>query len=182
MTGLLNAQAGLTIRRAVAEDADVLSALGEETFRETWLEDHAMPYTAEDLAVFIPATYGAEATRTLFDDPRNALWLAEREGRAVGYALAGACALPYPEVTPACGELKRLYVRRSERGSGLGGRLLELVLAWLEEGGPRPIWIGVWSGNLAAQRLYGRHGFEKAGEHAYTVGRTVDREFALRRG
>ena len=45
----------------------------------------------------------------------------------------------------------------------------------------RPLWIGVWSENLGAQKLYGRHGFVKAGEYEFHVGKTRDREFILRR-
>ena len=47
--------------------------------------------------------------------------------------------------------------------------------------GPRDVWIGVWSENHGAQRFYARHGFEKVGEYGFTVGRTVDHEFILRR-
>jgi ribosomal protein S18 acetylase RimI-like enzyme len=172
----------VSIRRAGPEDAETLSRLGEATFRETWLVDHKMPYATEDLPAALEAMYGLEPTRALLADPAMAFWLAEREGAAVAYALAGACTLPYPDVKPGCGELKRLYVARSARGGGLGERLLREALAWLERDGPRRIWIGVWSGNVGAQRLYGRYGFEKVGEHTFTVGRTVDREFALRRG
>ena len=141
-----------------------------------------MPYAAEDLPAVLDAMYGLAATEALLADPAAAFWIAERDGEAVAYALAGACILPYAEVTPACGELKRLYVARAGRGGGLGERLLRTALEWLERDGPRRIWIGVWSGNLGAQRLYRRYGFEKYGEHTFPVGRVIDREFALRRG
>jgi predicted N-acetyltransferase YhbS len=39
----------------------------------------------------------------------------------------------------------------------------------------------VWSENFGAQRFYGRHGFSKVGEYGFKVGRTVDREFILKR-
>ena len=42
--------------------------------------------------------------------------------------------------------------------------------------------IGVWSGNLKAQKLYAAYGFEKAGDYQYPVGRWLDDEFILRRG
>ena len=62
-----------------------------------------------------------------------------------------------------------------------GGRLFQTALDWLERDGPRTIWIGVWSENLGAQRFYARHGFAKAGEYEFPVGRVRDREFILRR-
>ena len=89
--------------------------------------------------------------------------------------------LPHADVTARCGELKRFYLLKPWQGGGLGGRLFAEIMAWLEAGGRRDLWIGVWSENFGAQRFYGRHGFEKVGEYGFRVGETVDREFILRR-
>jgi ribosomal protein S18 acetylase RimI-like enzyme len=83
-------------------------------------------------------------------------------------------------VTAACGELWRLYLRQDAQGSGLGGRLLNLALDWLQAPGRR-LWIGVWSENFGAQRLYARYGFAKVGEYEFSVGNSRDREFILAR-
>jgi GNAT superfamily N-acetyltransferase len=107
--------------------------------------------------------------------------LVEIDGQAIGYALAGPCGLPHEDVTPTCGELKRLYFLKDHQGGGNGGRLFAQVLDWLLADGPRTLWIGVWSENFGAQRFYGRHGFSKVGEYGFKVGRTVDREFILKR-
>jgi ribosomal protein S18 acetylase RimI-like enzyme len=42
-------------------------------------------------------------------------------------------------------------------------------------------WLGVWSGNLKAQRLYAAYGFERVGGYAFPVGRWRDDEFIMRR-
>jgi GNAT superfamily N-acetyltransferase len=122
-----------------------------------------------------------EKVRAQLEDPANAAWLAEAGGRAVGHALAGACALSHPEVTAACGELKRLYVLSGWRG-GLGSRLLATALAWLEDQGRSRVWLGVWSGNLGAVRLYRKMGFEQVGHYQFRVGAARDHELILRRG
>ena len=54
-------------------------------------------------------------------------------------------------------------------------------MAWLERDGACDLWIGVWSENYGAQKFYGRHGFEKVGEYGFAVGKTIDREFILKR-
>jgi GNAT superfamily N-acetyltransferase len=123
---------------------------------------------------------GAQARADLAH-PDKALWLVEDGGVAIGYALAGPCDLPHPEVTNRCLELKRIYFVAGRQGGGLGGRLFDEVMAWMERDGPRDLWIGVWSENFGAQRFYGRRGFEKVGEYGFRVGRTVDHEFILRR-
>lgn len=168
----------LTIRRATPADAEVLSRIAAETFTETF----GHTYPPEDLATFLASAYDLEKTRRDLADPARAAWLVEADDVAVGHALAGPCDLPHDEVTPACGELKRLYVLKAFQGGGTGSRLLAETLAWLEKDGPRRLWIGVWSENYGAQRLYGRLGFEKVGEYDFIVGETRDREFILRRG
>ncbi len=167
-----------TIRRATPADAEALSRIGAETFTETF--GHLYP--PRDLADFLEAAYAVETSRRDLEDPEKAVWLVESDGAVVGHALAGPCDLPHEAVTPACGELKRLYVLKAFQGGGAGSRLLAEALAWLERDGPRALWIGVWSENFGAQRLYGRLGFEKVGEYHFIVGETRDREFILRRG
>ena len=106
----------------------------------------------------------------------------EAGGDVVGYALACPAKLPHPDVTPACGELDRIYLLAAHRGGGIGSRLLDETLAWLERDGPRSLWIGVFSENVGAQRLYARRGFEVVGSYKFVVGQTLDHEFIMRRG
>jgi GNAT superfamily N-acetyltransferase len=166
----------IEIRLASPADAERLAKLGAQTFSEAF----AHLYPPEDLADFLAEAHTPERYAAWAVDPAYGLWIAERDGEAVGYALAGPCHLPHPEVTANCGELWRIYVRKQMQGSGLGGRLFARALDWLDAPGRR-LWIGVWSGNLGAQRLYARQGFEKVGEYAFPVGRTRDHEFILSR-
>ena len=167
-----------TLRRATIDDADTVSSLGARTFTETF----AHLYPVEDLETFLAYAYGLERTRRDLADPDSATWLLELDDEAIGYATAGPCGLPHPEVKPGDGELHRIYVLKAFQGGGRGSVLLNTALDWLEKDGPRPLWIGVWSENVGAQKLYGRLGFEKVGEYHFPVGETKDLEFILRRG
>ncbi|WP_411288390.1 GNAT family N-acetyltransferase [Phenylobacterium sp.] len=165
------------IRRAGSADAEALAKIGADTFADTF--GHLYP--KGDLARFLAQTYSRDRAQAELADPGNASWVVETGGETVGFALAGRCALPHPQVTPECGELKRLYFCKPWQSAGLGGALFGEVLAWLQADGPRDVWIGVWSKNFGAQRFYARQGFEKVGEYGFTVGNTVDREFIFRR-
>ena len=165
------------IRRAGPADAEVLRDLGEESFRHAF--EHL--YHPDDTAAYVAHAYSPERIRADLADPASGMWIVEQDGRAVGYALAGPCKLPHAEVTPDCGELKRIYFLREHQGGGLGRALFGEVMAWLQADGPRTVWIGVWSENHGAQRFYGRHGFEKVGEYDFPVGRQIDHEFIMRR-
>ncbi|ATB27014.1 GNAT family N-acetyltransferase [Melittangium boletus] len=172
----------IVIRVARPDDAGPLSVLGWETFLDTFVKGFGIPYPEEDLATFFAQSYTPEAYARVIADPSRRVWLAERGGEGVAYVTAGNNALPHPEARPGEGELKALYVRRELHGSGLAPRLMDTALAWLDPEGGRRLWLGVWSGNLRAQRFYARYGFHKAGEYEFPVGRVRDREFILRRG
>lgn len=165
------------IRRATPADADALSAIAKATFAETF--GHLYP--PEDLAAFLEDVYAPAKMRAELSDPAKAAWLVEADDEVVGHAFAGPCDLPHAEVTPRCGELKRLYLLKTHQRGGVGSRLLGEALGWLEAQGSSRLWVGVWSENYAAQRLYERHGFKKVGEYDFPVGRVRDREFILSR-
>lgn len=167
----------MQIRRAALHDVEILSALARRTFTETF--GHLYP--PDDLKAFLDGAYSADTHRMVLSHPNNAAWLLERDGEAVGHALAGPCSLPHPDVRDGDGELKRLYLLCDVQNGGWGRHLFETTLAWLERDGPRALWIGVWSENIGAQRFYARHGFSKVGEYFFPVGNTRDLEFILHR-
>ena len=166
-----------TIRRATTEDAATLAELGTATF----IESFGQLYVPRDLQAFLEESHSVEAYAEVLANPDYALWVAEKDGRAIGYAQAGPCGLPHDDVQPGDGELKRLYLLKDEQNGGVGRALFDQALAWLERDGPRTLWISVWSENLGAQRFYGRYGFKFAGEYAFIVGEQRDREFMYRR-
>lgn len=169
------------IRPARVEDAEALASLGRTTFIDTFIDDFGIPYPPEDLEAYLDATFSAATTRARLLDPTQAWWAAERTGEIVGFANTGPNTLPHPEGRPSHAELRRLYVARRAQGTGLGTLLLETALAWMAAHTDGPLWIGVWSGNLKAQKLYAAYGFEKAGEYKYPVGSWLDDELILRR-
>jgi ribosomal protein S18 acetylase RimI-like enzyme len=164
------------LRRAGTDDAATLTRLGRATFTTTF--GHLYP--PEDLRTFLDDAHAPERYAAWAADPAHGLWIVEADGQAIGYALAGPNTLPHPDAAPDDGELKRLYVVKEAQGLGAGSRLMNAALAWLTALN-RPLWIGVWSRNHGAQRLYERHGFVKAGEYEFAVGESRDREFILRR-
>ena len=170
------------IRPAVLADAAALRELGRQTFIDTFVDGFAIPYPADDLAAFLDASFSLEVTHAKLKEPGAAWWVAERDGGLLAFANVGPNTLPHPDARPSHAELRRLFVAKSAQGLGLGTKLLAIALEWMEAHSDGPLWIGVWSGNVKAQRLYAAYGFEKAGEYQYPVGAWMDDEFILRRG
>ena len=167
------------IRPARPSDAQALAELGAVTFTEAF--GHMYPQA--DLDDFLAANHTTPKLAQTLADPDIGIWVAEDpDGRLVGYSQVGPADMPHPDLRPEHGELKRLYVLASHRSGGLGARLLEPALDWLDSKGANPVWLSVWAHNHAAQRFYARYGFEKAGEYEFAVGTWRDPEFILRRG
>jgi GNAT superfamily N-acetyltransferase len=78
------------------------------------------------------------------------IWLAERDGRVVGFMALERGKLPPAEV------LARLYVEPAEQGQGIGTALLDQAKALR----PHGLHLWVFQKNEGARRFYERHGFE----------------------
>lgn len=169
--------AELSIRKAQPADAAALAEIGARTFIETF--GHLYPEA--DLTAYLAEAYDVADARAGLENPEKASWLVEDEGEVVGFATAGLCDLPHPEVGPRSYELKRFYLLKSRQNGGIGSILFGQVMEWLIAQDPKDLWIGVWSENLGAQRFYARHGFDRVGEYGFRVGETVDHEFILRK-
>ncbi|MBO9580985.1 MAG: GNAT family N-acetyltransferase [Sphingobium sp.] len=174
---------GPAIRRAGPDDAVALAALKLATFRETFIEGFGIPYPPADLARFETETYSPAKATSEITDPAHATWVCEdADGALLAYAHCGPCKLPHPDVTAGSGELYQIYILKSAQGMGLGRDLLRLSLDWIAEIYPGPQWLGVWSGNLKAQRFYRAMGFSKVGDYHFMVGDHRDDEYIYRRG
>jgi diamine N-acetyltransferase len=170
--------AAVSIRRATPGDAPSLAVLGAAAFTETF--GHLYP--PEDLQAFLTTSHSVQTWQRTLADPQRAVWVALlSDTTPIGYLVVGACKLPVANLEPDAGEIQQLYVLARHHNLRLGTRLMDLGLAWLETPRRRPLYIGVWSENLGAQRFYGRYGFDKVGEYGFPVGKTVDREFILKR-
>lgn len=175
---MTNSNPEVTVHRAAPGDAPVVAALGAATFSETF--GHL--YREEDLQAFLAESHSVNAWTRALEDPRRAVWLASlADATPIGFITVGACKLPVENLEPSAGEIQQLYVLAQYHNLRLGSRLMDIGLEWLEAQGRTPLYIGVWSENIGAQRFYGRYGFDKAGEYGFPVGNTVDREFILRR-
>ncbi len=174
---MVSRPSAFTIRRALLSDAFTVAELARDTFVETF--GHL--YRPEDLAAFQEESQSVAAYSLLLADPGVALWVAEdNDHTPVGFLTVGSCKLPVPKREAMAGEIRQLYLRTAVQRDGLGTRLLVTGLDWLAARGHSPLYVGVWSGNPGAQRLYARYGFEKIGEYEFPVGKHLDREFIFR--
>jgi ribosomal protein S18 acetylase RimI-like enzyme len=166
-----------TLRRASPEDAAVFANIAAATFVETF--GHLYP--PEDLQEYLATAYAVENCRKQLSNPAMGIWLASIVGELAGFIVVGPCKLPVPDLEPTAGEVQHLYVYAKHHNLRIGARLMDTALDWLASEQRTPLYIGVWSQNLGAQRFYARYGFRKCGDYGFRVGSTVDHEFILKR-
>ncbi|MEZ5895462.1 MAG: N-acetyltransferase [Parvularculaceae bacterium] len=165
----------VTIRQAGKADVGLLSAVGKNTFIETF--GHL--YDAGDLEKFLVKNHSQAAYTALLDDDRVLIWIAEsQQSDCIGYCVAGPCGLPVPDMPASSGELSRLYLAKKFQKAGVGSALLELALQFLKLNFEH-IYLSVYAENYKAQALYHRHGFEKIHDYFYMVGDHADPEWIM---
>lgn len=164
------------IRLAVPSDAPALAALGAKTFLATF--GHLYPQ--EDKDYFIAARYSLERTLQDIQDPSRAVTVVCRGEDMVAFLDCGSLTLPVEAPEPDALELYRLYLDEDQKGTGLVHKLMEIALAWARSKGAPALYLGVWSQNERAKRLYTKYGFEIIGAYHFKVGNTLDDERIMR--
>src|SRR6059058_782292 len=102
----------VTIRRAVVADASTLAELGASTFTETFAEAN----TPEDFAAYMSASFGEAIQRAELEDEGTTVFLAERDGQAVGYIMVREGPAPACVASGEALEIARLYARKATLG------------------------------------------------------------------
>jgi ribosomal protein S18 acetylase RimI-like enzyme len=138
----------LRIRRATPADARGIARVHVRAWREAYANVFSS-YLLESLSVSGRADRWARILATGVD-----VWVAEADGRIVGWASAGPSRDQDP---PAPLELQGIYVLRDYYGSGAGQRLLDAAL------GDSAAFLWVLGDNPRAQAFYRRNGFTTDG-------------------
>lgn len=154
-----NVPNNLMIRRALADDALLLSVLGTVTFYEAYFEQD----DPTDLAHYLIESFSPSEILEQLDDENSIFLIAFYHGKAVGYArlVSGA---PHQDVSSKNAiELRRLYVLEHLWRKGVGEKLLSECEAIARQIGKQSVWLGVWQQNERGQRFYTKHSYKKVG-------------------
>ncbi len=167
-------ETALTHRNATLEDAPALSALGKESFTETF--GHL--YSPENLAAFCE-NHKVERWQAQLADPRYAVRVITDGDRLIAYAKLAPPTLPFePRGVPI--ELSQFYILKPWHGAGLAPLLMDWVLGEARARGADELYLSVFSDNHRARRFYDRYGFEFVQYYAFMVGTQADEDHILR--
>lgn len=149
------ADSDIIIRTAASGDFDAAGALGARLVQVHYAFDRPRFMEPGDgLAEGYASFLRAESRR-----PGVAVFVAEWDGRIVGYTYAAIEPLSWQELRNEAGVIHDIFVDETARGRGLATRLIEAVTAWLRQQGMRQIILHTAFQNIGAQRLFARLGF-----------------------
>ena len=116
----------------------------------------------EGMDHFDEGRVGSQLERLLSEPRLGVGWLAESDGRVIGYLLAVLVfSLEHLGMTA---EIDEFFVRGEGRGSGVGSELLVVAESELKDLGCTNISLQLGRQNAPARRFYRRHGYvERSG-------------------
>ena len=123
----------LVVREAADADIDIVTAIERVSFSDPWPRAGFEPLVRAPRCLFLVA-----------------------EGAA--HSIAGYSVARWVEDEA---ELLNIAVAAERRGEGIGGQLLDHVMAALEERGIRHVFLEVRDSNTAARELYRSRGFRE---------------------
>ena len=163
------------ISRATTADAQALSHLSAALF-PLGCPANTKP---EDLAEYIGKELTPQRFRVLLEDDRNAILIANIEGKLAGYALVARGSAPPRMQSTAQLELRKFYIDAAYHGRGVANTLMKKVPAIAAEGRDGTLWLSVFSGNQRAISFYKKWGFRIAGTQNFLVGADSQQDYLM---
>lgn len=165
------------LRTAGPADNVLLSALGAETFADTFGPDN----TPEDLAAYLAASFSPEIQARELAEPGSVFLILEADGVPAGFAHLKQGPAPAAVAGGRPLEIARIYARKPWLGKGVGARLMQACLAEAAAQGCDVIWLGVWGRNPRAIAFYQRWGFGKVGTQTFQLGADAQSDWIMAR-
>ena len=165
----------IVTRVARPDDAALLTELGASTFAETFESVN----TPDDFLAYIAAAFGEDLQRAELEDPDTTVFLAERDGDAVGYVMLREGRTPSVVAADDVLQIVRLYARQRVLGRGIGAALMQRALAEAAGRGKDAVWLGVWDRNERAIRFYESWGFHRVGSQPFLLGSDLQNDLVM---
>lgn len=167
----------ITIRFANADDAELIADLSRKTFSETF----GYLNTKENMDKFLNEQFSRDKLISEVTGPDNIFLLVFDDETPVGYAK-----MRHGEKRPEFRdkdsvEIARIYVINSYVGAGVGKELMRKCIFLARDMKKEIVWLGVWEKNNRAISFYKKWGFEKFGEHSFTLGDDVQNDWLMKK-
>jgi diamine N-acetyltransferase len=166
---------GVTIRRATAADAELLSRLARKIFLDTFGPQNK----PEDIEIHAQKSYSREIQLREIEDESLTYLIAEVDGSPAGFAMIGVPRSESCRNFAAPIELFRFYIDKSWHGQGVAQPLMQACEDEARRRNGQTICLSVWQENPRAIRFYEKIGFHTAGTQPYILGNDVQTDWVM---
>jgi len=157
----------IDIITAKPDHAQAIAYIGRTAFRDAF--SHLFNNKCE-LEDYLDYTYHVDKIAGSVRKENNQYFVAVVDGAPAGFAKLKKHSLNDELDFLFQAELQKLYVLPLHRGKGIGGALINVVIASAESMEPDCLWLDTHISNSHAIRFYERHGFSKFGTRQFTIG------------
>lgn len=143
------------IRPAREQDITRLGAMWDALYRHQHEHGMLLPLSGDAREKW------EKGVRERLDSPVSRVFVAEQDGRLLGFLAAQVKRLP-PMYDPGLGKLgvvSEIFVEEGARGRRIGDRLVGAALEWLENAGAGTVELQVVPDNPGGRRFWERHGW-----------------------
>lgn len=169
--------AEMSIRHAQLSDDQALCALMEKTFVDTYASFN----TPENMQLHIASHFGLPQVQNELQDDEIQYLVIEKNHELIGFAKLVKNHSTKGLEGKKTAEIARIYVAQAYHGQQLGAQLMQACLNEAKDFGVETVWLGVWEHNPKAIRFYEKMGFQRFGEHIFTLGTEVQHDFLMKK-
>ena len=173
----LNNSLQISIRRAMADDARLLTMLGIKTFYDTF----AAVNTKDDMNLYLSKTFHEAKLQEELEDGKNTFFVAEDNGLPAGYAKIRRGESPTELKGHRSMEIERLYAVKEYIGKQIGQKLMASCLQAAIDDRFEVVWLGVWEHNHRAIAFYEKCGFKKFSSHPFMLGNDLQTDLLMQK-
>ena len=156
----------MSINRATARDAEVLTELSVSTFRDSFAAQNEQ----ENMDMYIAEAMSLEKLAAELNDTKNIFFIAWDGNTAAGYSKIrpGYESQELSNNNPL--EIERIYVAEQYQGQKVGAALMAHCLDYAVQNNYDIVWLGVWEHNHKAIDFYTKWGFHIFSSHIFRLG------------
>ena len=157
-----------TILTATKIDAQILSALGEQTF----LESHGHSASKADIDKYIASKFSLEALEKELKKSENIYHILYHNEIPIGYSKI-LLNVPHENISlKNISKLERLYVLKAYHSLKLGAELFNYTVSLSKSRMQSGIWLYTWVENHRAINFYNKIGFKIVGSFDFKISDT----------
>ncbi|MGA6119047.1 GNAT family N-acetyltransferase [Sphingobacterium anhuiense] len=154
------------LKKVTLQDVETLQKIGRATFAETFSDGSKN----ESLIKYLEEAFSIKKLTQELNVISSQFYFAVRLNEVIGYMKLNKGSSQTELQDEQALEIERIYLLRAYHGKKIGQLLCEQAIAVAQNIGSYYVWLGVWTENKRAIRIYEKNGFLEFDSHIFKLG------------